>query len=145
MTLEELIAVLRTDLGDPNGELADDASLERAVRRALPLVCRDLDVSHRIVDGVFQPEPDDLFKELLLLRAQAFACSMLRAMTARNFSFKSGDKEVDKTRQADWWAKQEKDLLAEYRGRIDAVKPGDPTVAVTPMIYELDTEPCDCD
>ena len=143
MTLEELIAVLRTDLGDPNGESIDDTSLERAIRRALPLVCRDLDVFHKFVGGEVQPEPDDLFQELLLLRAQAFACSMLRAITARNFSFKSGDKEVDKTKQADWWARQEKDLLDEYKARIEDLKPGDPTVAVTPMIYEVGSEPRD--
>lgn len=140
MRLDDLVAILRVDLGDGSGELIDDASVRRAITRALPLVARDVEAAYTITNDEITPSPDSLFTELLLLRAQAFACSMLRAMTARNFSFKSGDKEVDKSKQADWWAKQERDLLDEYRQRVDALTGGDPTTNLKPAIYEMNSE-----
>lgn len=137
MTVTDLVAALRLDLGDTSGELLDDALARRAITRAVPLMSRDLGVTTAVVGEDLQPEPDSLYRELLLLRAQAFACGMLRARTSQNFSFKSGDKEVDKTKQADWWAKQENDLLEEYAARVEALQPGDPTANVKPAIFEV--------
>jgi hypothetical protein len=143
VTITNLIAALRLDLGDPSGELLGDVALRRALERAVPLVSADMGVAVAVVGEGLSPVPDSIFHELLLLRAQAFSCSMLRAMTARNFSFKSGDKEVDKTKQADWWAKQERDLLDDYQARVEALKPGDPQTNVTPLIYEVESVPRD--
>lgn len=143
MTLTELVTSLRLDFGDPNGELLDDASVQRAITRALSLVNSDLDTSYTFENGSLSPTPDDQFREVLLFRALGFVCSTMRAVCARNFSFSSGDMRVDKTRQADYWAKQEEDVLKQYRDKVEQLNPTDPFNNLKPLIYEIDSEPPD--
>ena len=69
----------------------------------------------------------------------------MRSATANAFSFSSGDKRVDKSKQPEHWAKLEVDLLEDYRKRLSAFKPGyevneDSYIitpsGVNPVIYE---------
>jgi hypothetical protein len=56
----------------------------------------------------------------------------MRATTANTFSFSSGDKRVDKTKQPEHWAKLEEDLKALYKQRLSEIKPG---AAASPEDY----------
>ena len=69
----------------------------------------------------------------------------MRSATANAFSFSSGDKRVDKSKQPEHWAKLEVDLLDEYRKRLAALQPGTEVNedgyiitpgGLTPVIYE---------
>ncbi len=70
---------------------------------------------------------------MLLLLAQIHACQYKRAATANAFSFSSGDKNVDKTKQPEHWARLENDLKTQYRQRLTEIKPG--TMPTDPDAY----------
>ena len=76
------------------------------------------------MDGEVSPEPEGETRELLLLLGQIHACQVMRAATANAFSFSSGDKRVDKSKQPEHWAKLEEDLKAVYKQRLGEIKPG---------------------
>ena len=93
MTIQELITELRLDYGDPGGDLLSDDNVSRAIRRAITFINKDLKTSYSVGDdNVITPDLTERNKELLLLRAHAFVCSMMRSICAQNFSFTSGDK-----------------------------------------------------
>ena len=60
---------------------------------------------------------------MLLLLGQIHACQLMRAKTANAFSFSSGDKRVDKTKQPEHWAKLEQDLKILYQHHLSEVRP----------------------
>lgn len=124
MTLPELIADLRIDLSDPDASLFVDSTLERCVRKAVFKLSRDAEISLTIEDELILPDISGELRELLLLLGQIHACQVMRSATANAFSFSSGDKRVDKSKQPEHWAKLEVDLLDEYRKRLAALKPG---------------------
>lgn len=146
MQLAELVRLLRLDLGDGQAHQFSDLELGRCVEKGLFPLGRDLGVSYRMVDDQVEPQMSGETRELLLLLGQINACQRMRAQTANTFSFSSGDKSVDKTKQAEHWAKLEKDLTAAYQKRLQALNPsggdGDsgsvlltPTL-LRPVIYE---------
>lgn len=145
MALIDLLTSLRTDLGDGDGALFDEATLARCLHKSAYLLARDLDNAFAVRDGEIVPEPAQEERELLLLLARIHACQVMRSVTANGFSFASGDKRVDKTKQASQWAELEADLRTQYKARLAErkpetalaeddyfVNPGD----VTPVIYE---------
>ena len=146
MTVSEAIALLRVDLGDPNGEMLSDNDLLRALTRAVTAVNRDLGRSYAIEGDEIIPDPDssDEF-DLILLRAHAFCCSMLRSAASANFAFSSADKKVDKSMQAKAWGDQEKDLLARYHEAVSRINPemNDgllPVENMKPQIFEVGSD-----
>lgn len=124
MTLAELVHLLRMDLGDTTSQVFTDDALSRCVQKALFPLNRDLDVSFRVVGERIQPELSGEVRELLLLLGQINACQRMRADTAGAFSFSSGDKTVDKSKQPEHWAKLEKDLTMLYQARLRIIQPG---------------------
>ena len=122
MTTSEAIALLRVDLGDPSGELLSDNDLLRALTRAVLAVNRDIGRTYAIDGDAISPDPG-AESDLILLRAHAFCCSMLRSAASANFSFSSADKRVDKTMQAEAWGDLEKDLLTRYREAVSRINP----------------------
>lgn len=124
MALTDLVATLRTDLSDPGGDLFTDEVLGRCILKGVYRLARDLDITLSVVDGEVSPEPEDETRELLLLLGQIHACQVMRAATANAFSFSSGDKRVDKSKQPEHWAKLEEDLKAVYKQRLGEIKPG---------------------
>ena len=124
MSVTEAIALLRTDLGDPNGELLADNDLLRALTRAVTAVNRDLGRRYAIEGDEIIPDPDSGDEtDLILLRAHAFCCSMLRSAASANFAFSSADKKVDKSMQAKAWGDLEKHLLSQYRKAVARLNP----------------------
>jgi len=145
VALADLVAVLRTDLSDPQGELFTDDVLSRCILKGVYRLARDLELSLSVVNGEVVPEPEEETRELLLLLGQIHACQVMRAQTANAFSFSSGDKRVDKTGQPGHWAKLEADLLADYRQRLTELRPATQLdqeayiltpSGLTPVIYE---------
>ena len=66
MALADLVAVLRTDLSDPQGELFTDDVLSRCILKGVYRLARDLETSLSIVNGEVVPEPEGEPRELLL-------------------------------------------------------------------------------
>jgi len=123
LTLADLVTDLRIDLSDPDAVLFVDATLERCVRKAIFRVARDLKQSIGIVAGEIVPEVDGETREIILIIAQVHACQVMRSATANAFSFASGDKRVDKTKQPEHWAKLEADLMSDYTKRLRTIFP----------------------
>ena len=121
--LSNLISELRLDLSDPAGVLFDDVTLGRCLRRGLVRLNTDLNARYAVHASAIEPAPSDAVAELMLLLGQINACQVMRSRTANAFSFSSGDKRVDKTKQPEQWAKLESDLEAEYTQRLKLLKP----------------------
>lgn len=146
MNLNDLLTSLRLDLGDQDGVLFGDAQLERCLHRGLIQINGDLDTSYPwVANGADLTMTADLV-ELLLLCAKINACQMMRTRTANAFSFSSGDKRVDKTKQPEQWAELAADLTTEYKARIKQLKPDIGTTAsddymirptgLSPVLYQ---------
>jgi len=144
----ELLADLRLDLGDTDEELLGDDYLRRCILKAVPVINSDISTDYAVSNDVISPALANNHRELLLLRSQAFACSLMRSITANNFSFSSGDKKVDKTKQPEFWKEQEEALLARYKEQVRAINPDNQalddslltTGSLTPLIYEIESE-----
>ena len=132
MALSDFVAILRTDLSDPADELFTDDVLQRCILKCVHRLARDLEISLSVANGEIVPEPEGETLELLLLLGQIHACQVMRATTANAFSFSSGDKRVDKTKQPQHWAELEEDLKAVYKQRLSDIKPG---AAASPEDY----------
>ena len=152
--LPELVEALRLDLGDLSGDSFSDESLERFLLKAVFPVGRDLAIVLRIVDGAIEPEPVGEARELIILMAQVHACQMMRAVTANNFSFSSGDKRVDKSKTPEHWAKLQADLTNQYQQRIAASRAENgqessegtmlTPIPLSPVIYEQGSNGYSC-
>ncbi|CAM2066723.1 hypothetical protein SCOR_15190 [Sulfidibacter corallicola] len=151
MPLTDLISTLSLDLGDPDGHLFTEESLSRCLLKGLFPLSRDLAVTYRVVDDEIQPELGGEARELLLLLGQIHACQLMRASTANGFSFSSGDKRVDKSKQPEHWAKLEADLKQQYKQRFAVLQSDggsastDDEVLLTPglvrpVVYEQGSE-----
>lgn len=144
MLLTDLIGDLRIDLSDPDASLFQENTLERCVRKAVYKFARDAKLTLTISEDNISPDPEGETRELLLLLGQIHACQVMRSATANAFSFSSGDKKVDKSKQPEHWAKLELDLQSEYDRRLEALNPdvqiNDDNYMITPglepVIYE---------
>ena len=153
--LTDLISDLRIDLSDPDASLFQENTLERCVRKAVYKFSRDAKLTLTISGDNISPDPEGETRELLLLLGQIHACQVMRSATANAFSFSSGDKKVDKSKQPEHWAKLELDLQSEYDRRLEALNPdiqiNDDNYMITPglepVIYEQGIcvdEDCEC-
>lgn len=124
MAIADLVLTLRIDLADPGSALFADDVLQRCIHKGVYRLARDLEISLSVASDEVVPEPEGETRELLLLLGQIHACQVMRATTANTFSFASGDKRVDKTKQPEHWAKLEEDLKALYKQRLSEIKPG---------------------
>ena len=145
MLLSDLVAMLRLDIGDTAGEMLGDEFLNRCVVRAVYSLNKDIDTAYTVDAGDVLPDPSGEDQEMLLLRAHVFVCMLMRSITANNFSFTSGDKKVDKTKQPQFWADLQGDLEKDYKARVKQRNPDAPVEdgdgimaapAVRPVIYE---------
>ena len=118
MLASDLVTLLRLDIGDTAGEMLGDEYLIRCVTRAVYALNKDAGTSFALNAGEVSPDPSGEEQELLLLRAHINVCSLMRSITANAFSFKSGDKHVDKTKQPSFWADLQGDLEKDYKDRV---------------------------
>ena len=135
--LEELVQDILADFTDEEGDpLAAQEYVQRAAERALPLVAVDLDVSYQLAEGEVTPAMPGDHRELWLLKTKILVCRFLRAQSASRVSFSSGDKRMDRSKEASNWAALEKDLAAEYASRVKKINP-----AADDSVLSLDTRP----
>jgi hypothetical protein len=118
MLTSDLVTLLRLDIGDTAGEMLGDEYLTRCVTRAVYVLNKDAGTSFAVNSGEVTPDPSGEEQELLLLRAHINVCSLMRSITANAFSFQSGDKHVDKTKQPSFWADLQGDLEKDYKDRV---------------------------
>ncbi len=140
MVLSDLTQALRLEYHDrdENSPLLEDEQLERATRRAIVSINKDLKRSYAVDNqGNISPDLEDDDKEVLLLNALTVVCRMMQAKTARNFSFSSGDKKVDKTKQPVYWAELGRSYQAQYSQTVSERNPeyGGGIPDVIPQIY----------
>ena len=144
MLLSELIRGLRLEYHDAGTPPSlDDDQLKRAVSQSLAAVKKDVKQTYLITDeGAITPSPEPEDRELIHSYALAVVCRMMQAQTARGFSFSSGDKRIDKTRQPSYWAELGRGYLDQYRQTVQERNPefGLGVPAVTPMLYGGDVQ-----
>ena len=138
MALSDVRTSLRLeydDSGDP--PILSDDQLNRAITRAVMAINLNLERGYSIVEEEFDPALDSDDGEVLLTHAMITVCSMMQAKTARNFSFSSGDKKVDKTKQPDYWAKSARSYETRYKEMVSERNPayGTETELLTPLLY----------
>ena len=127
---------LEYDDGETPPSLSDD-QLDRAITRAVTAINLNLERAYAITQEEIQPDLDTDDEEVLLTQAMITVCAMMQSKTARNFSFSSGDKKIDKTKQPDYWAKLGQGYEAKYKQMVSERNPdyGTETVLLTPQIY----------
>ena len=138
MALSDIRTSLRLEYDDSDDpSILSDDQLNRAITRAVSAINLGLERGYSIVGEEFEPELDSDDGEVLLTQAMITVCSMMQSKTARNFSFSSGDKKVDKTKQPDYWAKLAKSYEAQYKEMVSERNPayGTETELLTPLIY----------
>ncbi|MHB9129965.1 MAG: hypothetical protein ACYDBB_02610 [Armatimonadota bacterium] len=143
MTRAELLAAMRQDLGDTDAVLFSDAALERCLTRAIYPVRQDTGAALLPMNGEIVPAPDGIVAEVLLLLAESYACGIMRGKTANAVNVSSGDKRIERTHQAKYWAELEVDLFARYRQRITDLSGGEVFIIpprIQPVIYEAGSE-----
>ncbi len=141
MALSNIRSNLRLEYDD--GEtppLLSDEQLNRAITRAVMAVNLNLERAYAVVNDDFQPTLDSDDEEVLSTHAMITVCAMMQSKTARNFSFTSGDKKVDKTKQPDYWAKLGQSYETKYKQMVSERNPayGTETELLTPQIYGSD-------
>lgn len=122
--LTELVADILAEFKDDAGNAqAPEEYIQRAAERALSLVASDLGVAYQLANDDVTPEMPGEHREVWLLKTKVLVCRFLRAQSASRVAFSSGDKSMDRSKEAATWAALEKDLTAEYTGRIARINP----------------------
>ena len=136
--LEELVQDVVADFTDEEGEpLVASEYAERAAERALPLVASDLDVPYQLAEGEVGPEMPGSHREPWVLKTKVLGCRFLRAQSANRVRFSSGDKSMDRSKEAANWAALEKDLAAEYSARVSKLNPAADESVLCPDTHPL--------
>lgn len=114
MTVTSLISELKLQIDDTGSEpLLSSEQYASTIHRSLKKVNSILGMSYAVDGDEFTPALNENSLELLTAQSLVFTAEMMRAKTAKNFSFKSGDKAIDKTKQPSFWADLHKDYLAK--------------------------------
>lgn len=124
-TLDQVVADLLDDLVDGSGSsLLSEAYLERCAERALPVLAADLGVAYVLDEsGSVTPEIDGLAAELWTVGSQIIACERLWRTASNLYTFTSGDKKVDHSKEASNWKDQLAALRGEYKRRVAQLNP----------------------
>ena len=143
--LDALVADIMDDITGDDGEpLVPEVYVRRQAERSLPIVAADLEISYLLVDDTVYPAMSAEHRELWALQTKIFICRHLRAQAASRVSFSSGDKRMDRSREASTWASLEEAFAAEYADRLRRENPSvDPRVLridVIPVVYEAGAE-----
>jgi len=124
MTVSDFIQDVKLRIDD----VADEAllSMEQYVSigvRSLKRINLILGLNHQIVNDAVSPDLPETALELLNLQALVYVTETMRAKAAKTFSFKSGDKAVDKTQQPGFWSELNRDYLKQLEHRVHQLVP----------------------
>ena len=139
--LNALVADILQDFIDEEGDfLAPDIYVQRQAERALPVISADLAVAYRLDGDNILPDMPGDHREVWALRTKILVCRYLRAQAASRVSFSSGDKRMDRSKEATNWAALEKDLTTEYASRVKRINPVADETLITldayPLVFE---------
>ena len=130
--------------GDDGQPLVVDAYVRRQAERALPIVAGDVLVAYALSAGEVTPAMPADYRELWALQTKILVCRHLRAQAASRVSFSSGDKRMDRSREASNWADLEKAFADEYAQRVRRVNPATDgsvmRIDVHPVVFETGVE-----
>ena len=147
--LDALVTDILGDFtGDDGQPLVIDAYVRRQAERALPIVAGDVLVAYALSTGEVTPAMPAAHRELWALQTKILVCRHLRAQAASRVSFSSGDKRMDRSREATNWADLEKAFADEYAQRVRRVNPAADgsvmRVDVYPVVFEAggEVDPC---
>ena len=113
MTISSFISELKLQIDDTADEsILNTEQYSSIVSRSLSKVNATLGMSYEITNDEISPDLLLGSQELLTVQALVFIAETMRAKVAKNFSFKSGDKTIDKTKQPSFWADLHKDYLS---------------------------------
>ena len=143
--LEDLVTDILADLtGDEGEPLVAEAYVRRQAERALALVANDLEAGYALDGDQVEPAMPAEHRELWALKTKVLVCRHLRAQAASRVSFASGDKRMDRSKEASNWASLEEAFAGEYADRLRRENPSvDPRVLridVSPVVYEAGSE-----
>ena len=143
--LETLVADILADLtGDEGEPRVAEAYVRRQAERALALLADDLEIAYALVGDLVEPAMPAEHRELWALKTKVLLCRHLRAQAASRVSFSSGDKRMDRSREASNWASLEDAFAGEYADRLRRINPDtDESVLradVRPVVYEAGSE-----
>ena len=138
MKLTEVVQDILTDFTDDSGTpLVSEEYATRALERGVARVGVDLGQQFVVEDGEVTMAP--AAEELAVLAAKASICQHLRAAAANRVNFSSGDKRVDRSKEASNWAELEATHRQDYQARLQRLAPnanGDVLVpTLSPLIY----------
>ena len=139
--LNELVADILRDFTDEDGNpLAPMEYLEHCATRALPVLAADLNIAYRLDGDEVVPGMSGDHRELWAVRSKILVCGYLRAQAASRVSFSSGDKKMDRSKEAANWAALEKDLRTDYISGVKRINPmaDEDLIALDayPVVYE---------
>jgi len=137
--LEEMLQDITQEFQDEDGaDLVPEEVLRRIAERMLPLVATALDVPYVLgEDDNVTPEMPGQHREVWVLRCKVQCCRFLRTQSAGRVSFSSGDKSMDRSKEASNWASLEKDMAAEYQSLVSKLNPlGDDSI-LTPEVFPV--------
>ena len=147
--LDALVTDILGDFtGDDGQPFVIDAYVRRQAERALPIVSGDVRIAYLLSGDEILPDMPAGHRELWALQTKILVCRHLRAQAASRVSFSSGDKRMDRSREASNWADLEKAFADEYAQRVRRVNPAaDGSVLridVYPVVYEAggEVDPC---
>jgi|GEM_PF-2574690 len=124
MQTADFIASLKLQIDDTGtSALLSADQYSSIITRSLGKVNGYLSTDYQIVDESMTPELDTNAFELLVVQSMVFLTEIMRAKVAKNFSFKSGDKSIDKTKQASVWADLHRDYLNRLHEILGAMVP----------------------
>lgn len=122
--LDELVQDILSDFTDEEGEpLVSDAYIRRQAERALPVLSADLGAEYELNEDDVVPQMPLDVREVWIIRTKILLCRHLRAQASSRVSFSSGDKKMDRSREAANWAALQKDLTEEYAAGIKRLNP----------------------
>ena len=147
--LTALVADILSDFtGDDGQPQVAESYVRRQSERALPVVAADVLVSYALDGDLVVPGMPAGHRELWALQTKVLVCRFLRAQAASRVSFSSGDKRMDRSREASNWADLEKAFADEYAERVRRENPAtDDSVMridVHPVVFEAggEVDPC---
>lgn len=149
MTVTSLISELKLQIDDTGSEsLLSSDQYTSTIHRSLKKVNSFLGTGYVIEGDEITPDLLSDSFELLAVQSLVFIAEIMRAKTAKNFSFKSGDKAVDKTKQPSFWADLHKDYLEKLHGLIKRLAPHlddessllSPDKFPIPEVYEVSSD-----
>ena len=143
--IDDLVTDILADLTGDDGEpLVAEAYACRQAERALALLADDLGVAYVLALDQVEPDMPAEHRELWALKTKVLVCRHLRAQAATRVSFASGDKRMDRSKEASNWASLEEAFADEYADRLRRINPSvDPSVLtpdVRPVVYEAGVE-----